>query len=235
MLRIWKKWSITPIESKPASSAVRAMAASVGPRFSGPSGQLKSGTWSPIFMAITNLHPYSAPDLPGHPAHQLQLLPLLIGGDPVALHGRGETALRAQRQPLQGHVPCGLLDPRLELVLGLQPGFLGGDQAEHRNPVLRQVAEGLEAARAGVVVLEQEALKERLLEDAGDRLVIALRIELALVVAATHVEAEGDPGMVRDDGVVQLDAEVDQLLGGGAPLAEALAHLGVQQRPVLRP
>ena len=30
-LRIWKKWSMTQIESKPTSSAVRTIRASVGP------------------------------------------------------------------------------------------------------------------------------------------------------------------------------------------------------------
>ena len=38
--RIWKKWSMTQIESKPASSAVRTTRASVGPMASAPPGQV---------------------------------------------------------------------------------------------------------------------------------------------------------------------------------------------------
>jgi len=37
---IWWKWSITQIESKPTSSAVRTMRASVSPRRASPPGQV---------------------------------------------------------------------------------------------------------------------------------------------------------------------------------------------------
>src|SRR2546423_139225 len=50
-MRICQKWSITQIESKPASSAVRAMSASVLPSLAGPAGQVKSAMSSPSFMA----------------------------------------------------------------------------------------------------------------------------------------------------------------------------------------
>ena len=48
--RIWKKWSITQIESKPTSSAVRVTRARVEPMAAGPPGQVKLLTWSPNFM-----------------------------------------------------------------------------------------------------------------------------------------------------------------------------------------
>ena len=48
-LRIWKKWSMTQIESNPASSAVRTRLASVGPMAAGPPGQVKDAIWRPIF------------------------------------------------------------------------------------------------------------------------------------------------------------------------------------------
>ena len=45
--RIWKKWSMTQIESKPASSAVRTTRASVGPISAAPPGHVNWLTWSP--------------------------------------------------------------------------------------------------------------------------------------------------------------------------------------------
>ena len=51
-LRIWKKWSITQIESKPTSSAWLAMRPSVGPMASGPPGHVKEEIWRPSFMGM---------------------------------------------------------------------------------------------------------------------------------------------------------------------------------------
>ena len=48
-LRIWKRWSMTQIESKPASSAARQMRARVGPMASSPPGQVKDEIWRPTF------------------------------------------------------------------------------------------------------------------------------------------------------------------------------------------
>src|SRR6202142_78970 len=58
--RIWKKWSISQIESKPASSAVRAIRPRVGAIAAVPPGQVNESIWRPIFI----------PDLPlnGPPA-----------------------------------------------------------------------------------------------------------------------------------------------------------------------
>ncbi len=48
--RIWKKWSMTQIESRPMSSAWRTIRASVGPMAAGPPGQSKSSICRPSFM-----------------------------------------------------------------------------------------------------------------------------------------------------------------------------------------
>src|SRR5215210_7973932 len=45
---IWKKWSITHILAKPASSAVLAISANFGPIEAGASGQVKRGTCNPM-------------------------------------------------------------------------------------------------------------------------------------------------------------------------------------------
>src|SRR5579862_430350 len=49
--RIWKKWSMTQRESKPAASAVVTTRPSVGPISGVPPGQVNDGTWSPNFIA----------------------------------------------------------------------------------------------------------------------------------------------------------------------------------------
>ena len=49
--RIWKKWSITQMESKPTSSAWRTIRASVGPICSGPPGQVNDEICRPSFMS----------------------------------------------------------------------------------------------------------------------------------------------------------------------------------------
>src|SRR5579859_204581 len=94
--------------------------------------------------------------------------------------------------------------------------------------------EGSETARAPIVVLEQETVEEGLLEYARDRLIVAFGVELALVVAAAHMESEGDSRIALDDRVVELDAAVDQLLGVAPALPVALAHGRVEKRPILR-
>ena len=48
--RIWKKWSMTQSESKPASSAWRARLMIVGPSWLTGTGQEKSPNASPSFI-----------------------------------------------------------------------------------------------------------------------------------------------------------------------------------------
>src|SRR5436305_12358841 len=52
----WKKWSITHILSKPASSARRPIAANVSPSRASPPSQVKLGTCKPIFTYVVSLH-----------------------------------------------------------------------------------------------------------------------------------------------------------------------------------
>jgi len=65
---------------------------------------------------------------------------LLLDGNVVAVNRRGKAALRAERHLPGGHVFAGLLDARLDLVLGLQRGQLAADQAEHHGLALRYEA-----------------------------------------------------------------------------------------------
>jgi hypothetical protein len=67
-----------------------------------------------------------------------------------------------------------------------------------------------------------------------DALVPARCVEHALVVAAADVDAEGDPGVAADDGVVQLDAFLEHSIRIASALTVTLAKLLVEQRCVLR-
>ena len=95
------------------------------------------------------------------------------------------------------------------------------------------MAEGIESAGSLVVVLQEEAVELRPLEDPGDRFVSALRVVATLVVAAADVHAKRDPGVVADDRVVELNAGVDELVGITSALAVSLSQLGIEKRGVL--
>ena len=56
---------------------------------------------------------------------------LLVVGQRVAFHGGGEAALAGQADLLQRHVLGRLVDPALQVVLGVQLRPLGGDQPQH--------------------------------------------------------------------------------------------------------
>ena len=167
-------------------------------------------------------------------ATRCELASLVLGRELVALHGRGEAALRAESQAIERHQPGRLVDARAQLVHRLEARLLARHQPQHHVAVLRHRAQRLEAARALVVVLQQEALEAALAEHARDGLVAAAGVEHRLVVAAADVQAERDARMAADHRVVHLDARVDEPVGIAAPLAVALAQRGIEQRRVLR-
>src|ERR687891_1170266 len=73
----------------------------------------------------------SAPCLGRDLDQALELAPLHVLGDLVALDGRREAALRADRELLHRHVAGCLVDPALERVLALDLRLLRGHDAEH--------------------------------------------------------------------------------------------------------
>src|SRR5262245_36174765 len=88
-----------------------------------------------------------------HCAHrlddQLELGPLLVLGEDVALLGGGEAALGTQAELLEVGVLAGLVDAPRDGVPCLQNPALRGDEAEDDLlAALGQEAEGLEPSRA---------------------------------------------------------------------------------------
>src|SRR2546429_4490733 len=69
-----------------------------------------------------------APDLFSGLHHEAQLSDLLIPGQRIAVQGGGEAALGGQAQLVDVHELAGLLDPALDVVLGLQLSLLAGHQ-----------------------------------------------------------------------------------------------------------
>src|SRR3954464_1608099 len=100
----------------------------------------------------------AAPNLIGHVDAELQLGFLLLHRQVVAVVGAREAALRRDAEILHRHELGGRLDAALERVLRLELRQLGADQAEHDLLALRHEAQGLEAAGALVVILEEEAV-----------------------------------------------------------------------------
>ncbi len=82
----------------------------------------------------------------------------------VALDGGGEAALGGEADLVEVDEAAGLLDAALEGVLGFELASLGGDEAEDYGFALGDEAQGLEAARARVVVFEEEAVDVELVE-----------------------------------------------------------------------
>src|SRR5262245_44690484 len=101
----------------------------------------------------------AAPDDAGGLGDARELGRLILDGDAIARHGRGKAALRAQGEPFELHHRRRLRDPAAQLVDRLEPGLLRRHEAEDHHAILGHRAERLEAARALVVVLEEETLE----------------------------------------------------------------------------
>src|SRR5690606_24194656 len=144
-----------------------------------------------------------SPDLLGGLHDQRQLGHLLIVGQLVALHRRGEPALWREAELAQRHVPGRLLDPALELVLGLQLTGLGGHQAEHHLLARRHEPQRGEASRPLRVVLQEEPVHRELGEERlGHEVVPALGRPGGAEVAPAHVGGHPQPRRpVRQRGV----------------------------------
>src|SRR5947199_9616579 len=141
-------------DSKPSSSAFLAMRPG-STRYAG------SGMETPTFMSLS---PHVASDLDD----ALELLPLLVLGQRVAVVRAGEAALGRQAQALQRHVLRGLVDPSPQRVLRLERARLGGDETQHNLLVARQQAQRLEAARAPATpfhAIPIDVNREQLLHD----------------------------------------------------------------------
>src|ERR1700686_2164066 len=121
-----------------------------------------------------------------------------------------------------------------QFVLALQLRLLGTDQAENDGPVLRDLAQWLETARAPVAIFQQEALEASVAENLRDGTVVAGGVKLALIVSPAQVQTEHNSRMITDHRVIHLDREIKKLVGIVSALTVAFAQLRIEQGGVLR-
>ena len=163
----------------------------------------------------------------------LELAPLVGLAEVVAVHGRGEAALVAERALLDRHVFRRFVDAPLDLVLGLGRGMLGAHQAEDDRLAFRREAQRREVARALVVVFEEKAVDLHFVEqNIGDRLIAALGDPGALEIAAAEMDRDRHvlrpvADRVIDQPAVELGERVGIVAAGARALADGrVAEIG---------
>src|SRR5262247_2759743 len=135
----------------------------------------------------------SPPDLTRDLERQAELALLVVDGDLVTVVGARKAALGAQAEILERDVLRGRFDAALEIVLRLERGHLRADQPEHHLLALRHETQGLEAAGAIGVVLQEERVHVEPGEDRlGDGVVAAARHPGGLEVAPARVDGYRD-------------------------------------------
>src|SRR6267378_689130 len=168
--------------------------------------------------------PYLFRDIDREP----QLRPLLFLGEDVTLFGRGEAALRRNRELIQGHEFSCFFQPTLDVVLFLQFAGLRGDDANHHDLVaLWQIPQRLEAAGAFGIIFEEIAV----VVGAGQhglrhRLITAGRNPGGAEIAAADMRGDGHVGRPLGDRIVDhTGIDFLQAIGIVAVLARLLQFI----------
>src|SRR5579885_2851089 len=175
---------------------------------------------SPCLVAV------SAPYAPRHVRDQFELAPLIVGREQIAAHRAGETALRAEREPLERHVTRGLVDPPTQRLGRLQHRRLGADEPEHHGLVRRHEAQRGEIAGTLGVVLEKKRLDAHFIEEPrGDRLIASRGEPSRAQIAAAQMHPDRHPRRPRRERVIdRVDIGGHQRFGILAYPARPLAH-----------
>src|SRR6266404_1130998 len=184
---------------------------------------------NPIMM-IQSQCSMSAPHFARCLHDETELGDLLVAGQRVAVDGRGKAALRAEAELFERHVSRRLVDPALQLVLAFERGAFAGDEAQdHALLPARHKAQWLEAARAGIVVFQEEAVDRELAKQGlGDMVVAALGHPGRSEIAAAHMGAYGDTlGLAGECGIDQADVGQMLLLAVAADARDIGALSGV--------
>src|SRR5215217_6082853 len=161
----------------------------------------------------TRRSPRLAPDFLRHLDDEAQLRPLLLLAEHVALDGGREAALRRQAQLLERRVPRRLLDTPQQLFPRLELAALRRHEPEHDLLLaLRQEAQRLEAARALVVPLHEEAVDVELVQERlGDVVPASLGRPRRLEVAAARMRGDAHLGRPPGERLVDMANVLDVL------------------------
>ena len=169
-----------------------------------------------------------APDLFADGHDELELAPLVVLGELVAVVGAGEPALRAQGEAVEGHDLGGLVEAAADHVGVLELGRLRRDEPDDGGLRRGEVAQRLEPAGPVAVELEEEGVDVEAAEHGlGDRLVAAAGDPPAAEVAPAHVRRDEQVvGTVGDHRVHRVTVAEDELVG----IVAADGHLGPEVR-----
>src|SRR3989454_8332432 len=154
-----------------------------------------------------------SPDFSGCLHDQPEFRPLILFGEQVSLHRGCESTLRTERQILQRYAARRLVDPPDQVLFRFELRTLAAHQTEDNGLASRDEPQRLERARACVIVFEQEAIHlQRAEEFLRDRIISALRVPLAAIVAAAQVDRQRRARAfgARETGVVRLDSLIQR-------------------------
>src|SRR5262249_44587582 len=165
--------------------------------------------------AIASATPLLAPDRSRRLENAFELAPLILLRDHDMVE-TAETALRTERELLDRQVSRGLLDPTLDQIERLEIGPLGGGEAEQCDLALWHERQRRKAARALVVIFEQEpVVVEPRNQALSDGVVVAFAVPLGRDlagqgidrprIAATEMNAEGDAVEAGNHRIIGLD------------------------------
>ena len=150
--------------------------------------------------------PFLFPDLIRDFFYQCQLSPLLFFGQLVADLAGGESALRAQAQPIQRKVLRGLMNSVDDRLLILQLGGFGGDQAKYNLLIAGYFSQRLKAA--GTLIVKFQIVCRYILagkQSLGDT-VIGAAARVGGVEIAGGIQ-------IGNDLLIALGDVLDQLFG----------------------
>src|SRR5262245_43357835 len=124
-------------------------------------------------MASRSSSTSSSPHSPCSSDNKREFRPLLLFGQKVPLHRRREPTLGAQRQVLEWNITRCFVNAARQHVGTFEFGPFRTDQAKHDLLVAGNKTERIKGPRAGVVVLEQEAIDGNRIEELLSYLVVA--------------------------------------------------------------
>ena len=155
----------------------------------------------------------------------LQLAPLLLVRQQIAVVRRRKAALRRQAQVFERHVAGCRVDPALQRVLVFELADLRGDEPQHDFLSLRREAQRSEVARTLAVKLHEEPVDRSREQRLDDRLIAAGCDPGALEVAAARVQGHRHAlGSVRQRRVDRIGISANQL----ARVVAAAFHGGAE-------
>src|SRR5262245_39007279 len=182
---------------------------------------------TPLFQSSSTLPPH----LPRGLDDDFEFALLLIFTDQVAIHIGSKTALRADRQLVKRDVLGGLVEAALQRVERLRSGDFRAHESEHNDLPFRQKTQRLKGSGARGVIFKEKPVMMELVEKAlGDRVVGALAMPHAALVAPAEMNPKSNARKGANDLVVGTQGAGKILFW----ILAALAHCRQRRRIDIR-